>query len=223
MPRYEDLANKKNELIRKAMDGSVFGAPVTVEPIGDLTTYAAGPPVVIDLTPLPTGWDDFGWMTTDGAQFARDVSSSDVSSWGSVTPTRTDITADTTSLSFTMQETKALTIGIATGADLAGIVPDADSGEVKIAKPAKPTSRYYRILALAVDQGDAGEIYIARFLPRAKVTSYTEQTLGGEDALTWGVTVTGEIDSALGYSESYLFGGAGWQALLDEMGFDTTP
>lgn len=223
MPRYEDLANKKNELIRKAMDGSVFGAPVTAEPIGDLTTYAAGPPVVIDLTPLPTGWDDFGWMTTDGAQFARDVSSSDVSSWGSVTPTRTDITADTTSLSFTMQETKALTIGIATGADLAGIVPDADSGEVKIAKPAKPTSRYYRILALAVDQGDAGEIYIARFLPRAKVTSYTEQTLGGEDALTWGVTVTGEIDSALGYSESYLFGGAGWQALLDEMGFDTTP
>jgi hypothetical protein len=220
MPRYEDLANKKNELIRKALDGSVFGAPVTADPIADLTTYTAGPPVVVDLTPLPDGWDDFGWLTTDGAGFARDVSSSDVTSWGSVTPTRTDITADTTTLSFTMQETKALTIGIATGVDLAGVVPDADSGEVKIAKPSKPSSRYYRILSLAVDQGDAGEIYIARFLPRAKVTSYAEQTLGGEDALTWGVTVTGEIDSTLGYSESYLFGGAGWLALLDSMGFE---
>jgi hypothetical protein len=34
------------------------------------------------------------------------------------------------------------------------------------------------------------------------------------------VTVTGEIDSTLGYSESYLFGGAGWLALLDSMGFE---
>jgi hypothetical protein len=223
MPSYADLANKKNELIRKGLEGSVFGAPITAPAIGDLTTYAAGPPVVIDLTPLPAGWDDFGWITTDGAQFSRDTTSSDVNSWGSNTPTRTDITADTTTLSFTMQETKALTIGIGTGADVSGIVPDAQTGEVVIAKPAKPSSRHYRILSLAVDQGDFGEIYIARFLPRAKVSSYAEQTHGGEAELQWGVTVTGEIDSTLGYSESYLFGGAGWLALLDEMGFDTTP
>lgn len=223
MPNYEALKNKKNELIRKALEGSVFGAPVTADPIADLTTYTAGPPVVIDLTPLPTGWDDFGHLTTDGAQFSRDITSSDVNSWGSNTPSRTDITADTTTLSFTMQETKALTIGIGIGADMSGVVPDAQTGEVQIQKPAKPTSRRYRILSLAVDQGDYGEIYLGRFLPRAKVSSYAEQSHNGETETQWGVTVTGEVDSTLGYSESYLFGGAGWLALLDEMGFDTTP
>ena len=74
------------------------------------------------------------------------------------------------------------------------------------------------VLSLAVDQGDAGEIYIARFLPRAKVTGYSEQAFGGgDDPITWGVTFTGEEDSTLGFSESWLFGGPGIKALADKM------
>ena len=224
MASYDALKNKQTELIRKALDGSVFVAPVSASPIVNLTTYTAGPPVVIDLTPLPTDWDDAGWLTSDGAQFARDVANSEVTSWGSVSPTRTDITSDTSTLTFTAQETKLLTIGLATGADLSAITPAANTGEVSIAKPARPQSRHYRALSLAVDQGDAGEIYIARFLPRAKVTSYAEQAFGGgDDPITWGVTLTGEEDSNLGYSERWIFGGAGWNALLADMGFDVTP
>lgn len=220
MPSYEALKNKQTELIRKALDGSVFVADITADPIDDLTTYTAGPPVVIDLTALPADWDDLGWLTSDGAQFSRDVSSSDVTSWGSVTPTRTDITSDSTTLTVVAQETKLLTIGMATGADLAGITPDANSGEVSIAKPSRPKSKHYRALSLAVDQGDAGEIYIARFLPRAKVSNYAEQSFGGgDDPITWGVTMTGEEDSTLGYSERWIFGGAGWKAILADMGF----
>lgn len=226
MPSYEALKNKQTELIRKALDGSVFVADITADPIADLTTYTAavtGPPAVpekIDLTALPTDWDDLGWLTSDGAQFSRDVSASDVTSWGSVTPTRTDITSDSTTLTVVAQETKLLTIGMATGADLSGVVADTDSGEVKIAKPSRPKSKHYRVLSLAVDQGDAGEIYIARFLPRAKVSNYAEQSFGGgDDPITWGVTLTGEEDSDLGYSEEWLFGGAGWKALLADMGF----
>lgn len=220
MASYDALKNKQTELIRKALDGSAFIGKITDPAIASLTTYTAGPPVVIDLTPLPAGWDDLGWLTSDGAQFARDVATSEVTSWGSVSPTRTDITSDTTTLTVTAQETKMLTIGLATGADLSAVVPDANSGEVSVAKPTRPSSRYYRVLSLAVDQGDAGEIYIGRFLPRAKVTSYAEQAFaGGDDPITWGVTFTGEEDSTLGYSERWLFGGAGWQALLTEMGF----
>lgn len=220
MANYEALKNKQTELIRKALDGSVFIGDVTVDPITNLTTYTVGPPVVIDLTPLPTGMDDLGWLTADGAQFSRDVSTSEVSSWGSVSPTRTDITADTTTMSVTAQETKLLTIGLSTGADMSAVVPDADSGEVSIAKPIRPKSKHYRVLSLAVDQGDGGEIYIARFLPRAKVTGYAEQSFGGgDDPITWGVTFTGEEDSDLGYSERWLFGGAGWLAQLGDMGF----
>lgn len=224
MASYDALKNKQTELIRKALDGSAFIGKITDDPIASLTTYTAGPPDVIDLSPLPTGWDDLGWLTSDGAQFARDVATSEVTSWGSVSPTRTDITSDTTTLTVTAQETKMLTIGLATGADLSAVVPDANTGEVSIAKPTRPSSRYYRVLSLAVDQGDAGEIYIGRFLPRAKVTSYAEQAFaGGDDPITWGITLTGEEDSTLGYSERWLFGGAGWQALLDEMGFTVTP
>ncbi len=226
MPSYEALKNKQTELIRKALDGSVFIADITADPIADLTTYTAavtGPPAVpatIDLTELPDDWDDLGWLTSDGAQFSRDVSSSEVTSWGSVTPTRTDVTADTSTLTVVAQETKLLTIGLATGADLSAITPDTDSGEVVIHKPSRPKSRHYRVLSLAVDQGDGGEIYIARFLPRAKVSGYAEQSFGGgDDPVTWGVTLTGEEDSDLGYSESWHFGGAGWKALLTDMGF----
>ena len=221
MPSYDALKNKQTELIRKALDGSVFLAPVTADPIDALTEQTGvDPDFVIGLAALPTDWDDLGWLTSDGAQFSRDVSSSDVTSWGSVTPTRTDVVSDTSTLTVVCQETKLLTIGLATGADLTAITPDVDTGEVRIAKPSRPASKHYRALSVAVDQGDAGEIYIARFLPRAKVSGYAEQSFGGgDDPVTWGVTLTGEEDSDLGYSEEWLFGGAGWNAILTEMGF----
>lgn len=173
----------------------------------------------ISLRQLPSLWDDLGWLTTDGASHSRDVASSDVTSWGSVTPTRTDITSDTTAVAVVAQETKLLTIGLASGVDTSTIVADANTGEVSIAKPTRPRGKYWRVMTLAVDLGDGGEIYIGRFLPRAKVTNYTEQNYGqSDDPISWGVTLTGETDPDLGYSERWLFGGPGWNALLDEMG-----
>lgn len=221
MPSYEALKNKQTELIRKALEGSVFVSPPDADPIADLTVVTGvDPNEVIDLVALPTDWDDLGWLSNEGAQFSRDVGQSEVTSWGSVTPTRTDVTSDVSTLTVVTQETKLLTIGMATGADLAGVLADADTGEVSIAKPARPRSRHWRVLALAVDLGDAGEIFIGRFLPRAKVTNYAEQSFGGGDEpITWGVTLTGEEDSALGYSERWLFGGPGWNALVTAMGF----
>ena len=220
MADYDSLKNKQTELIRKALDGSAFLAPISSAGITNLTTYAAGPPVVRDLTPLPTGYDDLGWLTTEGMSFSREVAQSDIGSFGSVSPTRTDIQSDTSSVTVVAQETKMLTIGLATGADLTGVTPAVNTGEVSIAKPTKPQSRAYRLLCLAVDLGDAGEIYIGRYFPRAKVSSYSEQSFsGGDEAITWGVTFTGEEDSAAGYSERWLFGGPGWFALLSAMGF----
>lgn len=228
MANYEDLKNKQTELIRKALDGSVFLSDdlASASAITALTTFtpaSAGPPAVpesIDLAPLPASYDDLGWLTNEGAQFSRDVATSEVTSFGSVSPTRTDVTSDSTTMSVTAQETKLLTIGLFTGADLSALTTDAQTGELSIAKPSRPKSRHYRVLSLAVDQGDAGEIYIARFLPRAKVTGYSEQAFGGgDDPITWGVTFTGEEDSDLGFSERWFFGGPGWKALLTDMGF----
>lgn len=188
-------------------------------PVGVTNGVSAAGAATSGLTPLPALYDDLGWLSTDGVSFARAVAQAEVGSWGSVTPTRTDITSDSSTATVVCQETKLLTIGLATGADLAAVVADFGTGEVNIAKPARPSAKSYRLLTLAVDQGDAGEIYIARFFPRAKVTNYAEQSFsGGDDPISWGVTFTGEEDSDLGYSERWIFGGPGWLALLADMG-----
>lgn len=217
---YDALKNKQQALIRKALDGSVFLAPSSADPITNLTAMSADTPAVIQLNELPVDWDDLGFLSTDGAQFSRDTSSSEVNSWGAVTPTRTDVTADTTTLTVVAQETKLLTIGLATGADLANFTPDVDTGELRIAKPVRPKSQHYRALSVAVDSSDDGELYVARFLPNAKVSGYAEQSFNsGDDPITWGVTLTGELDNELGYTEQWIFGGAGWSASLLAMGF----
>jgi hypothetical protein len=178
----------------------------------------AGSAAGISLANLPAGWDDLGWLTEDGAAFARDVSQDETTSYGSATPTRTDVTSDVTALTVVAQETKLLTIGLAPGADLAAAVPAANTGEVRIDKPSRPKGQHYRVLSVAVDLGDGGEIYLGRFLPRAKVSNFAEQAHNG-GVVPWGVTLTGEEDSTLGYSESWLFGGPGWNYLLQQMGF----
>lgn len=218
MPIYADLEDRKAELIRKALQGSAFTAEMTADPIATLTSGATSA-----LVALPTGYSDTGWLTEEGMAFSRDVSQSDITSFGSVTPTRSDITNDVTQLTIVCQETKLVTIGLGTGADTAAIEADATTKEVSISKPERPSARHYRVLCLAVDEDDNGdEIYIARFFPRAKVISYSQQSfVSGDSAVTWGVTMQGFKDSALGYSERWLFGGPGWAALLTSMGIPT--
>lgn len=224
MPSYKEvLRNKQSELIRKALDGSVLIASDDAAPITKTELFDASG----GLQALPSSgsprmaWGDLGWLSEDGAQFSRDVSNSEVTSWGSLTPTRTDVTSDTTTMQLTAQETNIRTIGLATGFDMSGITPDeALGGAVELQKPARPTSKIYRILSVAVDDTSAGEIYIGRFLPKAKVDSFGEQAFGGgDDPIAWGVTFRGEVDDALGYSESWFFGGPGWSSLLTKMGF----
>lgn len=226
---YEALKNKQTELIRKALDGSVFISTdlTAASAIATLTTWVdevAGPPVVpahVELAELHESYDDLGWLDTAGAQFSRDVANSEVTSWGSVSPTRTDVTSDTTTLSVTAQETKLLTLGMFTGAEVDAIKAAFQTGEVAITKPVRPKPKSYRALTLAVDQGDGGEIYLGRFLPRAKVTGFGEQAFGGgDDPIAYPLTLTGEEDSELGYSERWFFGGPGWLALLDDMGIE---
>lgn len=219
MPLYNDLAvkNLQTELIRKSLGGSVFVAEASVEPIGTLTSATSG----VSLAELPVGYGDLGYLTDDGAAFSTDTTSSDITSWQSTSPTRSDITAETTTLTVTAQETKLLTLGLYTGIVTAALEAAADTGEVQIKKPERPSSRFYRVLSLAVDEDEDGEIYIARFLPRAKVTGKGEQSYSKSDnAIQYPITFQGYFDSEYGASESFLFGGAGWLAKLEAMGIE---
>lgn len=213
---YSTLRDKKTELIRKARDGSAFIAASTATTITTLTTGSSS-----DLTALPTGYKDLGWVSSDGFTYGRDTTTSDVSSFGSVEPTRSDVTSDKMTMQVTAQETSLLTLGLYTGADLSTAKAAFTTGEFSIAKPSRPGFKYYRILGLFVDDGDAGEIYMARYMPRARVTEWGEQKLtDGDDPVSYSLTFTGYEDSTLGYSHKWLFGGPGWLALLDEMGID---
>jgi hypothetical protein len=208
------LKDKKQQLLRKATDGSVFVAPIGSTAITALTAGSGSA-----LQTLPSGYEDVGWTTDDGAQFARSVDGSNTTSWGSVEPTRSDITKDTTTLKFVAQETKLLTIGLYLGIDTSGLTADATTGELIVPRPSVPVNPYYRVLMLAVDEGDGGEIYIGRFLARARVTDYDDQPYKNDDnVIGYGVTMTGYEDSTLGFSEEQFFGGPGWKALLADMG-----
>ncbi len=213
---YATLRDKKTELIRKARDGSAFLAPSSAGAITALTTGASA-----DLAALPAGYTDLGWTSTDGATYSRTTETSDVQSFGSVEPTRSDVTSDRIGMSVTAQETKLLTLELYTGADLSASEAAAVTGEFQIEKPDRPGFRYYRLLGLFVDDGDDGEIYIARFMPRARVTEFGEQQFtDADDPISYPLTFTGYEDSVLGYSHKWFFGGPGWLALLDAMGIE---
>lgn len=211
---YSTLKDKKTELIRKARDGSCYIAETSVTAITTLTTGSSA-----DLTPLPTGYSDLGWISQDGASYARTTEVSEVNSFGSVEPTRSDTTRDSITLSVTCQETRLETLGLYTGAAISGIESAATTGEVQIEKPSRPGFKHYRLLGLFVDDGDDGEIYVARFMPRARVTEVGEQVFtDGDDPISYPVTFQGFEDSTLGYSHKWFFGGPGWQSLLTQMG-----
>jgi hypothetical protein len=68
----------------------------------------------VDLSTLPDGWQDLGWITSDGVTYGRATDVSDVTSFGSVQPTRSDVTNDTITMSVVAQETSMLTLGLYT-------------------------------------------------------------------------------------------------------------
>jgi hypothetical protein len=212
---YAALQQRKAELIRKSLDGSVFVAPMSVPSLGALTTTGG------ELLPLPAGWADLGHLSTDAASFSRETELSEVKSHGQTESTRSDVTSDIITMAITAQETRMHTIALSTHADIAAIRATAGTGEVAIAKPDRPKPRYYRTLALFVDENEFGEIYIGRYMPKARVTEVGEQSMGqGDDPISYPLTLTGYKDAAVGFSHRWHWAGPGWRALLTSMGIE---
>jgi len=216
MPNYADLADKKNQLIRKSLTGSVFIAPSSVANLASLTSGASAA-----LVALPTGWEDLGWVTKDGVGYGRETAQSEVTSFGSQQPTRTDQTSDVLSMTVTAQETKLLTLGLYIGVDTTGVEAAATSGELRIAKPSIAANYHYRVLGLFVDEIEEGEIYMARYFPYAKITERGEQNMSdGDDPVSYSLTFRAEEDASTGTDAEWIFGGPGWLALLADMNVD---
>ncbi|HEX5272298.1 MAG TPA: hypothetical protein VFW33_17495 [Gemmataceae bacterium] len=217
---FADIAVKQDQLIRKALDGSVFKAAMTVALPTSITIDGAvtGTPTLAVLD--PDDWGDLGLMSDDGAKFSSDTSSSDIMSWGRVEPSRRDITKDVTGLHIVMQETKLDTVSSYLGIDPATVTPDVTTGEVHFTKPTRPSPQYYRLITLGVDQNSHGEIYCACIMPRASVTGKGDlQMDSGGDGVFWDTTWTAYTDSDAGFAVQFRFGGAGWKPMLADMGW----
>ncbi len=216
MPDFATLQGKKAELLRKGLEGSVFVAERSAAKldVASLFDSTSG-----ELQALPSGHKDVGYTSDDGAQWSRSVDTSDITSWGTTETTRSDITSDVTTLQLACQETNAVTIAQYMGIQVSSMTPAAN-GALMVPKPNIGTAQYRQVWAIAVDIGDGGEIYIIRYLPRAKVTDYDDSPFAnGDDPIMWPVTYTGYHDSELGYSDALMFGGPGWLALQAAMGF----
>ena len=208
------IRSQHTQLARKALEGSAFLAATSATAITALTTGSGA-----SLQTLPAGYSDLGVLSTDGTQFGRDVSSIDVTGWGYTDPIRSDVSKDTDTIKVLCKETNVHTLGLYTGAAESSIVALATTKETIIDKPALPPSRFYRLLVLARDDSDGGDVYIGRFFPRVRVSDFGSQSWqNSADGLQYEVTLTSFVDSTIGYSARWLVGGPGWQSLQTAMG-----
>lgn len=216
MPTFSELASKNQTLIRKGLEGAIF-----------VKRYDDGDAPIVSLKDgsgllaLPTGYEDVGYVTKDqGANWTRNVETSDVNSLGAAEPTRRDITTDQTGLAFTAQESKALTMGLLDGVDLSAAT-FSTTGNVSYDKPDRPASVYYRVLALFKDGEGVDAVYFAKWLPRAQVTEPGEQSWNEENEVQYPLTFTAFVDPVAGTSIRSMW--AGPTATLTAMGFTAAP
>lgn len=216
MPALSALAEHKSELIRKALEGSIFIAPFSATPITTMTTGAGG-----ELAALPSGYKDVGFVEKGNAvTWSRSVTTEEIMAWGDIFPVRRDITKDDSQLKFTMLETKRTSLELYYGLDLSSTLANATTKEVSFAQPSRPSTKFYRVFGLFQDGEGSDAIYIGRFYPRASVTDMSDQKWSDDtDPVAWDVSMSAVTDTDLGYPVKHFFGGPGWQTVLADTGF----
>lgn len=209
-------AARNSDYIRKTLDAVVFVAPIGTA-VPTVLTFGSGSA----LQTLPTGYQNVGWMDASNAvNLATGVTASPVDSFGSLYPTRSDITKITQTIAITCQETQAVTMGLYSQVDMTAINSNTTSGEVQYSDPVRPSIIFYRMWILWTDLTGTDIIYGAISFPRVSVTALADQKLtAGIDAFTRGITFTSYPDATLGYARRNFLGGPGIKTRAVAMGF----
>lgn len=218
MAAFEDLRGAKGSLIRKALGGFIVVAPMDVEVPDKFVDVDGG---LIDLKAL--GYQKLGWLTKgDGINFSRDVEQQETESFGALEPTRIDFTKDVTSAAFRCQETNKQVLEMYYNLDLSGVTADANN-EFSFENEAQPATIYRRMIYVSKDGNGDDAKYIIKTMPKAIVSEVQEQAWSSESELSYGLTVKATEDDVLGFSVRHSFGGPGFGALLEGMGFAADP
>lgn len=210
---YDQMQDRREELIFKALEGSIFVAPMSAALPTSLTDSTG------QLLALPPQWEDIGWVDgSDGVNWSRKVDTSDTDSWGSPEPTRSDINKDEASLKFTMQETKRPVLETYYGLDLSAIEAPTGNREVTFAQPRRPATRYFRLFGIFVDSYGADEIYVGRLFTRANVVDMDDSKWTTKDSVAnFGVSVRANWSTPDGFAVKHFFGGPGWKTRAELM------
>lgn len=211
---FADVAGFKNQLIRKALQGTMLVADYSE---AALTTISAASAVLT----IPPAYVSIGKLTKDGATYTPEQEISKILGWGDSSPSRQDVESEDITIEISAIETKKRVLEIFNGVDLSAEVPDTN-GEIAFDRPLVPTIRDYRVLLLSKDINKANglEIYYGLHFPRANFTVNGGQQLQpGENALEYPMTVTALSDSTVGTAVRTFLAGPGLAGLVDDMDF----
>lgn len=194
MPTINELraAHDNRELMRKMRQVFIFLAPLSAEPVTELTDETGA------FKPIPTDYIPVGLLDKEAnITFPRDVESSEESSIGHGGPTRKDTDSDIQRIAYTAQETKRANLEMAYGYDLANLRPKAN-GEVGYARPQLPDDIQRRLLVFGLDTKYG--IGCGMFLPQVEPMDFPEITWGPTGLTSYATTAQAYHDTALGYS-----------------------
>lgn len=215
---YANLQRTKNSLLRKALTCTILVAPLDA-PFPD--KFFTGVDQFWDF--FANGYETLGWVSkSDGVTFGRETESSDVESFGSTDPTRTDIIKDTHSSTFKAQETNKRVLSMYLNKNLDNVKVDKN-GELTFDSDTIPQQRFYRVIFIGQDGSSDSPIFIIRAMPRATVKEVQEFAFSSESEINYGMTVQATRDETLGFSLRHAFGGSGFKAMAESMGFQLEP
>ncbi|WP_263170685.1 phage tail protein [Streptomyces sp. SCSIO ZS0520] len=206
---FTTIAELRQSLIRKALRYAIFAADTTADAVTSPFDTAGV------LQALPTGYLPVGYTTTDGVTFSGDLSTSDVESGQSASPTRSDVETDTQTAQWVPQETNTAAVALYENLPLSGTgaLPDLGSAAWTWSRPKTPPTRYRRLLFVAEDlnKTTGNPLYIVRHFPSALRSGREDEQWTRTSEISRGVTYQAYVDDEAGTDSITWIDGPGWR------------
>ncbi|MDX3839050.1 phage tail tube protein [Streptomyces europaeiscabiei] len=208
---FTTIAELRSSLIRKALRYAIFAADASADAVTDPFDEDGA------LQTLPAGYVPVGYTTTDGVTFSGDLSTSDVESGQSASPTRSDVETDTATAQWVPQETNAAAVAMYENLPLSGVgaLPTIGTEAWTWSRPKTPPTRYRRLLFIAEDlnKNTGQALYIVRHMPSALRTGREDEQWTRTAEIARGVTYQAYVDDILGTDCLTWIDGPGWRDL----------
>jgi hypothetical protein len=213
---FDTLKGHNDALIRKMLEMAIFIAPWPSAATLSTITDSAGTQLVLPDTYISVGM----CSKDDGASWTPAIDINEVGAYGYGTAVRRDATSRTLNLGFTMLESKRKTFELYYGIDLSSTTVPLAKNELYFDMPAAASASYWRVLAIGKDGSGTNAIYHAEYLPKAVLTDLDAIGWADDSPVSYGVTLSADVDSSFGTSQRSFWCGPGFTtSVITAMGF----